>query len=59
LPLDQHGYGGPIPVSRPRYAPGLENWLKAGRSLGYPIADPNGPQKISKLNNFPMFTLHL
>ncbi|CAL8128724.1 unnamed protein product [Orchesella dallaii] len=47
FPSDQHGYNGPIPVSRPRYAPGLENWLEAGRTLGYSIADPNGPQKIS------------
>lgn len=42
-----HGYGGPITVSRSSYAPGLEQWLQAGRFLGYPIADPNGPQQVS------------
>lgn len=42
-----HGYDGPITVSRPRYAPGLEHWLAAGKELGYPVADPNGPQQRS------------
>ncbi|CAL8128728.1 unnamed protein product [Orchesella dallaii] len=47
FPSDEYyGYNGPIPVSRPRYAPGLENWLEAGRTFGYSIADSNGPQKI-------------
>ncbi|ODM92830.1 Glucose dehydrogenase [FAD, quinone] [Orchesella cincta] len=46
FPSDQHGYDGPIPVSQPRYAPGLENWLEAGRSLGHAITTPNGPQKM-------------
>ncbi|CAL8104526.1 unnamed protein product [Orchesella dallaii] len=46
-PSDQHGYSGPVMVSRPKYAPGLDIWLEAGRSLGYPIKDPNGPQQIS------------
>ncbi|CAL8117910.1 unnamed protein product [Orchesella dallaii] len=47
FPSDQHGYDGPITVSRPKYAPGLERWLEAGQSLGYPVADPNGPQLLS------------
>ncbi|CAL8117898.1 unnamed protein product [Orchesella dallaii] len=46
-PSDQHGYGGPITISRPHYAPGLERWLEAGQSLGYPVIDPNGPQGLS------------
>ncbi|ODM92682.1 Oxygen-dependent choline dehydrogenase, partial [Orchesella cincta] len=45
--VNQHGYNGPITISRPRYAPGLERWIQAGRELGHPILDPNGPQKIS------------
>lgn len=45
---EQHGYGGPITISRPRYAPLLEEWAEAGRYLGYRYADPNGPQMISK-----------
>ncbi|CAL8117908.1 unnamed protein product [Orchesella dallaii] len=47
FPSDQHGFSGPISVSRARYAPGLERWFRAGRELGYSVADPNGPQKIS------------
>lgn len=47
FPSDQHGYGGPITISRPRYSPGLNEWLDAGRYLGYTIADPNGFQRIS------------
>lgn len=46
-PSNQHGYDGPITVSRPKYSPGLPNWLAAGEELGYPILDPNGPQMIS------------
>lgn len=42
-----HGVGGPITVSNPKYAPGLSVWLEAGRELGFPTADPNGPQRIS------------
>lgn len=42
-----HGVGGPITVSNPRYAPGLSTWLEAGKQLGFPVADPNGPQRIS------------
>lgn len=48
FPSDQHGYGGPITITRPRYAPGLDTWLQAGTQLGYQILDPNGPQEISK-----------
>ncbi|CAL8091968.1 unnamed protein product [Orchesella dallaii] len=44
---DQHGRGGPITVSLNKYVPLLNEWLGAGQFLGYPIADPNGPQKIS------------
>lgn len=40
----QHGRGGPITISRPRYAPLLSEWMAAGKQLGYPYADPNGPQ---------------
>lgn len=47
LYIDQHGFSGPITVSRPKYAPGLTEWLEAGKSLDYPIADPNGPQRRS------------
>lgn len=47
FPSDQHGFNGPVTVSRPRYAPGLDYFLAAGRELGYPIADPNGPQRRS------------
>ncbi|CAL8071325.1 unnamed protein product [Orchesella dallaii] len=47
FPSDQHGRGGPITVSLPEYGPLLNEWLEAGEFLGYPIADPNGPQKIS------------
>lgn len=43
----EHGKGGPITVSQPKYAPGLEEWLKAGEQLGYTRADPNGPEKVS------------
>lgn len=45
---EQHGIGGPIPISRPKYAPGLDTWLEAGQALGYSVADPNGPQTVSK-----------
>ncbi|CAL8124704.1 unnamed protein product [Orchesella dallaii] len=47
FPSDQHGYGGPITVSRQDYAPGKDTWLNAGRELGYQVADANGPQIIS------------
>lgn len=40
----QHGTGGPITITNPRYAPLLSDWLSAGRQLGYPIVDPNGPE---------------
>ncbi|ODM89062.1 Glucose dehydrogenase [FAD, quinone] [Orchesella cincta] len=57
-PSDQHGYFGPVMLSRPKYAPGLDYWLEAGKSLGYQTrVDPNGPQKISKrteLNYCPL-----
>ncbi|ODM93389.1 Glucose dehydrogenase [FAD, quinone] [Orchesella cincta] len=44
---DQHSYYGPVLISRPQYAPGLDYWLEAGRQLGYRVRDPNGPQKES------------
>ncbi|CAL8069376.1 unnamed protein product [Orchesella dallaii] len=45
---DQHGFGGPVTVSQPKYAPGLDVWLSAGKSLGYAITDgPNAPQRTS------------
>ncbi|ODN02511.1 Oxygen-dependent choline dehydrogenase [Orchesella cincta] len=47
FPSEQHGFGGPITVSRPQYAPGLDVWLAAGKELGYSIADSNGPQQTS------------
>ncbi|CAL8140570.1 unnamed protein product [Orchesella dallaii] len=47
FPSDQHGKGGPITVSLPKYVPLLNEWLGAGQFLGYPVADPNGPQTIS------------
>lgn len=49
FPSNQHGLGGPITISNPKYQPGLSIWLEAGRYLGYPTADPNGPQRISKV----------
>lgn len=45
--IDQHGNNGPLSITNQSYAPGLDVWLKAGETLGYEIADPNGPQKIS------------
>ncbi|ODM89672.1 L-sorbose 1-dehydrogenase, partial [Orchesella cincta] len=47
FPSDQHGRDGPITVSLPKYIPLLNEWLGAGQFLGYPISDPNGPQRIS------------
>lgn len=47
FPSDQHGYSGPITITRPRYAPALNDTLEAGRFLGFPTADANGPQRIS------------
>ena len=46
FPSDQHGFGGPIPVTRPNYGPGLKTLYEAAESLGYTIADPNGPQRV-------------
>lgn len=48
FPSDQHGVGGPITVSSPKFAPGLQESLEAGKFLGYPVGDPNGPQKVGK-----------
>lgn len=42
-----HGVGGPNTISNPKYAPGLSTWLQAGKQLGFPVADPNAPQRIS------------
>lgn len=47
FPSDQHGYSGPITISRPRYAPAMNETLEAGRFLGFRIADQNGPKRIS------------
>ncbi|CAL8071336.1 unnamed protein product [Orchesella dallaii] len=47
FPSNQHGQDGPITVSLPKYVPLLNEWLSAGRFLRYPVADPNGPQRIS------------
>lgn len=47
FPSDQHGYSGHITVSRPKYTPGMNTILEAGRFMGYPTADPNGPQQLS------------
>ncbi|ODM88616.1 Glucose dehydrogenase [FAD, quinone], partial [Orchesella cincta] len=47
FPSDKHGRDGPITVSLPKYVPLLNEWLGAGQFLGYPISDPNGPQRIS------------
>lgn len=47
FPSEQHGYSGPVVVSRPRFSPGLNFWLDAGTYLGYPVAGPSGPQRIS------------
>ncbi len=49
FPSDQHGYQGPVTVSQPKYSPGLDYWFAAARELGYPIGDPNGPQKMGTL----------
>lgn len=46
----QHGFHGPIPTGRQYYEPGQAEWLQAGRELGYPIADPNGPQINSEFH---------
>lgn len=47
FPSDQHGYSGPIAVSRSNYAPAMNEILEAGKYLGFPVADQNGPQRIS------------
>lgn len=47
FPSDQHGYSGPVHVSRPRYAPAINDTLNSGKWLGFPFADPNGPQILS------------
>ncbi|ODM94791.1 Glucose dehydrogenase [FAD, quinone] [Orchesella cincta] len=31
-------------MAKQDYAPGRESWLNAGRELGFPVADANGPQ---------------
>ncbi|CAL8071334.1 unnamed protein product [Orchesella dallaii] len=46
-PSNQHGRDGPITVTSSKYVPLLDEWLGAGQFLGYPVADPNGPQTIS------------
>lgn len=45
---EHRGFNGPIPTSNPTYTPGLSEWLDGGRELGYPVADPNGPQIMSQ-----------
>lgn len=47
FPSEQHGYSGPIAVSRARYAPGMNDTLEAGRFLGFRVLDANGPQQTS------------
>lgn len=47
FPSDQHGTEGPLSISSQSYSPGVQEWLEAGKQLGYAIADPNGPQRVS------------
>ncbi|CAG7785181.1 unnamed protein product [Allacma fusca] len=50
FPLDEkyHGSQGPLYVSpQPSFAPLLQEWLEAGKELGFPVKDPNGEQSES------------
>lgn len=49
FPSNQHGFSGPIHITRPRYAPAMNDTLEAGQFLGFPVADASGPQSLSML----------
>ena len=42
----KHSVGGPMTITQPKYSPGQQVWLEAGRELGFEVRDPNGPQTV-------------